>query len=190
MYNNKRIFDILVSFISLLMFAVPFFIIALLIKKDNNGPIFYRQVRIGLNGQKFLIYKFRTMVENADKIGSHMTQMNDDPRVTKRGKWLRNNSFDELPQIINVFLGQMSIVGPRPDVPIQLKGYTSDNLRLNVHQGITGYAILAGRSLLNENQRVYWDNKYVTDFENFGHRVDIWVIMHTFSKILKKIGMN
>ena len=172
------------------MFALPFFIIALLIKKDNNGPIFYKQERVGKNGKKFLIFKFRTMVKNADKIGSYMTKMYNDPRITKRGKWLRDNSFDELPQIINVFLGQMSIVGPRPDVPIQLQNYTKDYLRLKVDQGITGYAILAGRSLLNEKQRVYWDNKYVTDFQNYGHRVDIWVIIHTFSKIFRKIGMN
>lgn len=118
----KRLIDFIASFILFILLLMPFIIIAILIKLDSKGSVFYRQVRIGQNCKEFKIFKFRTMVSNADQIGGYSTSKNDN-RITKIGQFLRKTSLDELPQVINVILGNMSLIGPRPDVPAQKINY-------------------------------------------------------------------
>jgi len=116
--------------------------IAVLIKRDSKGPILFRGVRVGLNGNAFKIYKFRTMVVDAEKLGGPSTS-DDDPRITKTGNLLRKFKLDELPQLINVLKGEMSFVGPRPEVPMEVKTYNDEEKRiLAVKPGITDYASL------------------------------------------------
>ena len=136
----KRLFDIVCSVIGLVLLSPLFLIIAILIKKEDGGPVFYRGVRIGRYGKPFKIFKFRTMVVNADKIGGPSTA-DDDPRITKIGKLLRKYKLDELPQLINVLKGEMSIVGPRPEVAYYVNMYTDEEKAiLNVKPGITDWA--------------------------------------------------
>ena len=116
----KRIFDIIVSFIGLLVLLPIFMIIAFIIKVDSKGPIFFRQIRIGKNGKKFKIFKFRTMVVDAEKKGMQIT-IDGDNRITRAGYILRKSKLDELPQLINVLKGDMSFVGPRPEVQDMLQ---------------------------------------------------------------------
>ena len=138
----KRIFDISFSMIGLIILSPLLLIIAYLIKKEDGGPIFYRGVRIGQFGKPFRIFKFRTMVVNADKIGGPSTA-DDDPRITKIGKILRKYKIDELPQLVNVLKGEMSIVGPRPEVPFYVDMFTEEEKRiLDVKPGITDWASL------------------------------------------------
>lgn len=144
----KRIFDLIFTVPGLIV-LLPFFVLmALWIKLDSKGPVFYRQERVGRHGKIFKIYKFRTMVENADKIGRAIT-IGDDPRITKSGRFLRKYKIDELPQLINVVKGEMSLVGPRPEVNKYVSLYTSEQKEvLNLIPGITDPASIKYR---NEN---------------------------------------
>lgn len=136
----KRIFDIFSSFIGLLIIHPFFIIIALIIKFNDFGPVFYKAPRVGKNGKLFKMYKFRTMVVNADKIGASSTTSSD-PRITRIGKFLRKYKLDEIPQLINVFIGNMSIVGPRPEVKFFTDLFTEEEKAiLSVKPGITDYA--------------------------------------------------
>ena len=138
----KRVFDISFSLVGLIMLSPLFFLIAYLIKREDGGPVFYRGVRIGQFGKPFRIYKFRTMVVDAEKIGGPSTA-DDDPRITKIGKFIRKYKLDELPQLINVLKGEMSIVGPRPEVPFYVDMFTEEEKRiLDVKPGITDWASL------------------------------------------------
>ncbi len=139
----KRIFDLIVAFFGL-VFTVPLFlIIVFLIKSDSPGPIFYRAQRAGHFGKPFTMFKFRTMVINADKIGGPSTSA-DDPRLTKVGKFLKKYQLDELPQLINVLKGEMSFVGPRPEVPFYVEMMTEEERKtiLSVKPGMTDWASL------------------------------------------------
>lgn len=136
----KRLFDIIFSFIGLIILSPLLFISALIIKLDSKGPVFHRGVRIGRFEKPFKAYKFRTMVKDAEKLGPTSTA-EDDPRITKIGRFLRKYKLDELPQLINVLKGEMSFVGPRPQVPWAVKLYTpEEKTLLNVRPGITDYA--------------------------------------------------
>ena len=138
----KRLFDIKVSFIGILVLSPILLLIALLIKLDSPGQIFYRGVRIGKDGKAFRIYKFRTMVVNAEKLGGPSTA-GDDARVTKIGKLIRKYKLEELPQLLNVLEGDMSFVGPRPEVPLYVNMYTEEEKAiLTVQPGITDWASL------------------------------------------------
>ena len=140
----KRLVDILLSSVALIVLSPLFAVVAILIKLDSPGPVFYRGVRIGRYGRPFRIYKFRTMVANAEKIGGPSTAA-DDPRLTKIGKkFVKRFNLDELPQFINVLKGEMSIVGPRPEVPevVNLLPADERNLLLSVRPGITDWATL------------------------------------------------
>ena len=140
----KRFFDIIASVFGLLILSPLLLITALAIKKDSAGPIFYRAKRVGRSGKVFTMYKFRTMIIDADKIGGPSTSA-DDPRLTKIGKKLRRYKIDELPQLINVFLGQMSLVGPRPEVLSEVETYDqkTKTIVLTVKPGMTDLASLA-----------------------------------------------
>ena len=136
----KRIFDVLASAVGLLLLSPVLFLSAVLIKLEDRGPVFYRGVRVGGYGRPFRIYKFRTMVVNAERLGAPSTA-DDDPRITKVGNSLRRYKLDELPQLINVLKGEMSLVGPRPEVQLEVALYTEEEKALlNVRPGITDYA--------------------------------------------------
>jgi lipopolysaccharide/colanic/teichoic acid biosynthesis glycosyltransferase len=136
----KRLFDILFSLSILLIFFPFFLIIILCIVIYDRGPIFYRAPRVGMNGREFKMYKFRTMVVNADKIGASSTTLTDS-RITSIGRFLRKTKLDEIPQFINVFIGNMSVVGPRPDVKTFTDLFTDEEMAiLNVKPGITDWA--------------------------------------------------
>ena len=138
----KHLFDFTVALAGLVCLSPVFFILSLLIKLDSQGPIFYKGLRVGKDGKLFGMYKFRTMVTNADKIGGSSTP-DDDPRITRMGKFLRATKLDELPQLINVVKGDMSFVGPRPQVKWAVDLYTTRERQvLAVLPGITDYASL------------------------------------------------
>jgi len=142
----KRLIDFIISFVGLIVISPILLVTTLLIRITSGSPVFYRQDRVGLNGKTFKLYKFRTMVADADKIGTAVTAKND-PRITPLGGFLRRFKLDELPQLINVLKGDMSFVGPRPDVPgfaDKLQG--EDRIILTVRPGITGPATLKYRN--------------------------------------------
>lgn len=145
----KRAFDIIVSGLGLILLSPFFLIIAIWIKLDSPGPVFYRQVRVGRYGKHFRIYKFRSMRVGADK-GSLITVGGHDPRITRSGYFIRKFKLDEFPQLINVFIGDMSLVGPRPEVPKYVALYTPEQLHvLDVRPGITDIASIR---YVNENE--------------------------------------
>ena len=138
----KRFFNFIISLIVLFIFSPFFLILGILIKKNSEGPVFYRQLRIGKYGKPFKIFKFRTMVNNSDKNGVTSTK-NDDVRITKMGKFIRKYNLDELAQFINVLRGEMSIVGPRPEIPYYVNMFTEEEkIILSVKPGITDWACI------------------------------------------------
>ena len=145
----KRLFDIISSGIGLILLSPVFLLLAIWIKLDSKGPVFYRQVRVGKNGRDFKIYKFRSMRLGSDKKGL-ITVGGRDPRVTRSGYYIRKYKLDELPQLMNVFAGDMSVVGPRPEVRKYVNLYTEEQLKvLSVKPGITDVASIKYR---NENE--------------------------------------
>ena len=136
----KRLVDFFVSLLFLFLLSPILLLLAILIKLESNGPVFYLQVRVGLNGKDFRIFKFRTMFIGSDKAGL-LTVGGRDPRITKAGVFIRKYKLDELPQLINVLIGEMSLVGPRPEVRKYVAMYNVEQLKvLNVKPGITDYA--------------------------------------------------
>ena len=145
----KRLFDIVVSGLMLIVLSPLFLVLAIWIKMDSKGPVFYRQVRVGRNNKDFRIFKFRSMRVGADK-GSLVTIGGHDPRITRSGYFIRKYKFDELPQLINVFVGDMSLVGPRPEVRHYVNYWTPGQMHvLDVRPGITDPASIKFR---NENE--------------------------------------
>ena len=138
----KRLFDIICSFIGLIVFAPLMVVVAIIIKWTSAGPIFYAQKRVGLHEKIFLVYKFRTMVDKADTLGTSVTTARDS-RITPMGVMLRKSKLDELPQLLNVFKGDMSFIGPRPDVPEITAKYTPEMKKIfSIRPGITSVATL------------------------------------------------
>jgi len=181
----KRVFDLVFSFFALIIFLPLMIIIAVFIKIDG-GPIIYRQVRVGINGAEFGIFKFRSMVVNADKLGGYSTNPGD-KRITSVGSFIRKTSIDELPQLLNVLLGHMSIIGPRPNVPAQFHEYTQEqwDKRNSVLPGITGIAQSRNRSNATWQQRYDMDIEYV---DNSSFLLDIKIIINTFKQVVFKGG--
>ncbi|MFH1878742.1 MAG: sugar transferase [Candidatus Omnitrophota bacterium] len=137
---SKRAFDIIFSFAGLVILSPVLAVIAILIKREDGGAVFYRGVRVGFGGKEFRTFKFRTMVLNAERIGGPSTS-DDDPRITKTGKFIRKYKLDELPQFIDVLRGTMSFVGPRPEVPLEVREYSAEEKKiLTVRPGITDWA--------------------------------------------------
>jgi len=159
----KRVFDILFSLL-VLIFISPFFIIvAIFIKFTSKGPVFYRQVRVGKNGIDFRIFKFRTMFTDSDK-GSLITVGGRDKRITSLGYWLRRYKLDELPQFLNVLVGEMSIVGPRPEVRRYVEMYNKEQFQvLTVQPGITDYASI---KFSNESELLALADDAETEYVN------------------------
>ena len=186
----KRIFDILLSLFGLII-SFPIWVIAgIAIKLDSKGPILFKQKRRTKNGKIFNIYKFRTMITNAEKMGTGLFNYKDDPRVTKVGRFLRDTSLDEVPQLINIFLGQMSFVGPRPCVENELGDFDTLNKkykkRFEVKAGLTGLAQVKGRNDITWDDKVVYDNEYVDKFKKYGIIYDFKIVIETVLKVFKK----
>ena len=157
----KRLTDIILSLTALILLAPVLLLTALAVLLDSGLPILFRQTRVGLGGREFGMFKFRSMVKNAASTGPYFTQTND-ARITRVGQFIRRTSIDELPQIVNVLLGDMSLVGPRPDVPVQRSLYAPQDWaqRCTVRPGITGLAQVKGRSAMSFEQRLALDLAY------------------------------
>jgi lipopolysaccharide/colanic/teichoic acid biosynthesis glycosyltransferase len=179
----KRFTDILISIFTLLLTAPIIFAAAIAIKLDSRGPVIFSQVRSGYNGRKFKMYKLRGMVENALEIGPELTQEND-PRITRVGKILRRTSIDELPQFVNVIKGDMSIIGPRPEVVSITNNYTPDQQEIfNFKPGITGYSQINGRQKLTPDQRVKMEINYY-------NQANFWSDLKIVFETIKVIESN
>lgn len=186
--STKRIFDFIASLLGLVILAPLFLIIAIAIKvEDPKGPVFYSQIRLGKKQEAFKMYKFRSMVVNADRhlkellakneVEGAMFKMKDDPRVTKVGQFIRKYSIDELPQLVNVLVGNMSLVGPRPPLPREVKDYTDyDKQRLTVKPGCTGLWQISGRNDVGFSEMVALDLKYINQR---GITLDLYVLCKT-----------
>lgn len=195
----KRIFDIVASGFGLLVMSPVFLILAIWIKLDSKGPVFYRQVRVGRKNRDFRIFKFRSMRVGADKMGL-ITVGGHDPRVTRSGYFIRKYKLDEFPQLINVFIGDMSLVGPRPEVRKYVDLYTSEQMQvLDVRPGVTSLAYIRYR---NENEllekvedsdqyyiNVVMQDKLAIDLEyirNVSFGYDIRLVFQTFWEIIRR----
>lgn len=192
----KRLFDIAFSGVALIVVSPVMAVIALLIKREDGGPVIFRQERIGLGGQPFTIHKFRTMgVDAESKIDAMIAaaggqallfKVEDDPRITKIGRILRKYSLDELPQFWTVLRGSMSVVGPRPQVEREVAEYTDDaHRRLLIKPGITGLWQVSGRSGLSVEESIRLDLRYV---ENWSLSGDVTIIMHTVRTVFRSDG--
>ena len=157
----KRVFDVLLSLLALVVLSPLLAAAALAIALESGRPVLFKQVRLGLAGREFGMYKFRSMVKDAASIGPWHTS-DGDPRITRVGRFLRRTSIDELPQLLNVLRGDMSLVGPRPDVPAQRALYSDDDwaVRCSVRPGITGLAQALLRSEATEARRLELDLRY------------------------------
>lgn len=190
----KRIFDFAASLIAVVIFSPVFLIIAIAIKiNDPAGPVFYTQTRVGKGGKPFKMFKFRSMVTNADElleklrdqneVEGAMFKMKEDPRITKVGKFIRKYSLDELPQLLNVVGGSMSIVGPRPPLPYEVKAYTDyDRQRLMVKPGATGMWQVGGRNALSFDQMVELDLTYINERSVW---LDLKIMFETVKVMIK-----
>lgn len=194
---EKRLADIFISGVALLVLAPLFAIITVIIKFTSPGPVFFRQKRCGLYGRQFTLYKFRTMVENAEKKLAPLLKYNqmrgpafkiaNDPRLTKVGRFLRKFSLDELPQLWNVFKGDMHLVGPRPPLPCEVEKYESwQRKRLSVIPGLTGLWQINGRSKIADfNDWLKWDFEYI---DNWSFWLDFKILLKTGVIVLWGIG--
>ena len=178
----KRFVDILVSASGLLILFLLFLLIAFLIKVDSPGPVFYRQVRVGLRGRPFLIWKFRSMQQDAEKLGPRWAKAGD-PRISRVGWWLRKTRIDEFPQLINVLRGEMSLVGPRPERPVFVQDLRKTipyyDLRHTVRPGITGWAQVKfryGASAEDAHMKLQYDLYYV---KRLSLGIDMRILVHT-----------
>jgi len=191
----KRIVDVLVSGIALLILAFPLTAVALAIKLDDWGPVFFRQERVGKGGRVFRVWKFRTMVVNAVSKGLGVTVAEGDERITRVGRILRGSGIDELPQILNVLVGEMSLVGPRPTLAYQVEHYdATQRRRLEVRPGITSLAVVSGRNALSWNERIELDVWYI-DHWSFSLDLKImlrtlWCVLITREGLYGKDGVN
>ncbi len=178
---TKRLFDIGVSLAALLALSPVLAVTALAVMLESGRPVLFRQVRVGQGGREFGMYKFRSMVKNAAAIGPYHTSA-DDPRITRVGRFIRRTSLDELPQLFNVLLGDMSLVGPRPDVPAQRTLYEPADweARCSVRPGITGLAQARLRSAATEAQRLALDLQYVREQ---GLWLDLRIVVWTLGRL-------
>jgi len=178
----KRQMDFWGSLFLLVVSLIPLFIFAALIKWDSQGPVIFRQQRLGRNGTAFTMLKFRTMVQNAASLGRGIELEKDDWRVTRVGKWLRRFRIDEFPQLIQVMMGEMSLVGPRPGFPHHFAKYTAlEKKRLAVVPGMASMDMLKGGNLISWKERIQWDIWYI---DHWSVLLDLRIIWGTFWVIL------
>lgn len=183
----KRLFDVLLSSCGLVALLPLFLVVAILIKVDSPGPVLFRQIRVGLAGRPFLIWKFRSMQVDAEKSGARWAQV-DDPRITRIGRWLRKNRIDELPQLINVLRGEMSLVGPRPERPMFVHDLRTVipyyDIRHTVKPGVTGWAQVKfryGASIEDSHMKLQYDLFYVKNLSLF---LDLNILFRTVSVVI------
>jgi sugar transferase (PEP-CTERM system associated) len=184
---SKRFLDLVISAVGLVVLIPLFILVAALIRVDTPGPIFYRQTRVGLRGQPYLIWKFRSMHQDAEKHGPRCAEMND-PRISRVGRWLRKARIDELPQLINVLKGEMSLVGPRPERPVFVETLRTQipyyDIRHTVRPGITGWAQVKfryGASQEDSHMKLQYDLFYV---KNLSFHFDLTILIRTIRVIL------
>jgi len=180
----KRSIDVIISIILIIILIPLFFLICLMIKFTSKGPIFFKQKRIGSYGKEFVLYKFRTMREGAEKetVGKYIT--GNEGVLIPVGKFLRRWALDELPQLFNVLKGDMSIVGPRPALPYQVERYNEhQKKRLEMKPGLTGWAQVNGRNKLTWPERIEYDVWYV---ENWTLWLDLKILLMTIPALLRK----
>lgn len=186
----KRTFDIFSSAIMAILLIPLWIVVAIAIKLDSKGPVFFKQERRTKNGQIFQMYKFRSMVVNAEQKGAGLFNYSNDPRVTRVGRFLRETSLDELPQLINIFWGDMSVVGPRPCVTYELGDFCTLNKkykqRFQVKAGLTGLAQVRCRNDMSWDQKVVLDNEYVDLFQKHGILIDLKILFESVKKVFKK----
>lgn len=186
----KRLFDIVSSGIAILILTPVWIIVSIAIKVDSSGPILFKQGRRTKDGRIFQMYKFRSMVVNAEKMGAGLFNYANDPRVTKVGNFLRKSSIDELPQLFNILKGDMSVVGPRPCVSYELGDFDTLNKkykkRFQVKAGLTGLAQVKGRNDISWDEKVCFDNQYVDEFKRIGVLADIKILFDSVIKVFKK----
>ena len=193
----KRLFDVCASFTALVLLSPMFLVVAIAIKaEDSQGKVFYSQIRVGKGGKRFKMYKFRSMISNADELLKTLISENDvdgamfkmklDPRVTKVGSFIRKYSIDELPQLVNVLKGNMSLVGPRPPLEREVKEYTDyDKQRLYVKPGCTGLWQATVRNSVGFDEMVRLDLIYV---QKRSLKFDLWIIFRTVKIMFRPNG--
>jgi exopolysaccharide biosynthesis polyprenyl glycosylphosphotransferase len=192
----KEVFDRIVSLVLLVLLSPLFLVLAIVVRSSSRGPVFFRQVRVGRDGREFTMYKFRTMVDDADRRQHEVAHLDEadgvlfkiraDPRVTRAGSVLRRHSLDELPQLWNVLRGQMSIVGPRPPLPSEVQQYGSDaQRRLLVKPGMSGLWQVSGRSELSWEESIRLDLYYV---ENWSPALDAQILWRTVGAVVRGRG--
>ncbi|MDE3017088.1 MAG: sugar transferase [Pseudomonadota bacterium] len=184
----KRGLDVIISGTAIVLLLPVFLLLAIIICLESPGPPVFAQQRIGLHGRPFVMFKFRSMVKDAPLLGAWHTAKND-PRITRVGRFIRVTSLDELPQLWNVFIGDMSLIGPRPEVPLQESLYQPADWRLRhrVRPGVTGLAQVSGRSDISEGDRLRHDLAYAAHPTFAG---DMHILLKTISVVFRKAGVN
>lgn len=190
----KRFLDSFFSALGIIMLIPAFLVIALAVKMDSKGPVFFKQGRLGKHGRVFQIVKFRSMVVKAEFMGTGLFNYADDPRVTRVGRFLRNTSLDELPQLLNILKGEMSFVGPRPPVTYELGDYEDFDADLKrcftMKPGVTGLAQINGRNELSRDEKTVFDLNYIASFQKWGILLDLKIILLTIVKVITMQGSH
>ena len=187
MYRNifKRLIDVVLSFIGIIVVSPIYLLMAIFIRLESEGPVIFKQKRLGVNGVPFNIYKFRSMYINSEKKGSGVYSGKDDPRVTKVGKFIRLTSIDELPQFVNILKGDMAIIGPRPALtyhPWSYEEYTEEQKKMfSVRPGVTGWAQIHGRKDVEWNKRIEMNVWYA---EHLNFWLDVKIFFATIFKVI------
>ena len=185
----KRLFDIISSGVLIIILIPLWIVISIAVKSDSKGPVFFRQGRRTKDGRVFQMLKFRSMVVNAETMGAGLFNYENDPRVTKVGRKLRDSSLDELPQLFNILKGDMSVIGPRPCVTYELGDFETLNKkykkRFKVKAGLTGLAQIKGRNDISWDKKVTYDNEYVDLFDKYGILIDIKIGIESVFNVFK-----
>jgi exopolysaccharide biosynthesis polyprenyl glycosylphosphotransferase len=188
---SKRLFDVVVSTVGLILLSPFAFLIASLIRLDSPGPILYRQIRVGLYGRPYVMWKFRSMKQDAEASGPQWAQTND-PRISRVGLWLRRARIDEWPQLVNVFRGEMSLIGPRPERPIFVQAFRHSipyyDIRHTMRPGLTGWAQVKfryGNSEEDSHMKLQYDLYYV---KNYSIILDMYILFKTIPVLLTGRG--
>lgn len=186
----KRVFDIISSAIAILVLTPVWIGVSIAIKRDSKGPILFKQERRTKDGKVFHMLKFRSMVVNAENMGTGLFNYENDPRVTKVGRKLRDSSIDEFPQLFNILAGSMTVVGPRPCVTYELGDFDTLNRRykkrFEMKAGLTGLAQVKGRNDISWDDKVSYDNEYIEKFKRYGVLIDIYILFASVLKVFKK----
>lgn len=183
----KRILDLLLGIIGLILTSPLWLYVIIRIKSEDHGPVFFIQERVGKDGKLFRMYKFRSMVMGAEEKGAGVFVSAEDKRITKIGRFIRKTSIDELPQLINVLKGEMSVVGPRPTLAYQVKRYNErQRRRLSVKPGITGWAQINGRNTMTWPEKIELDLWYI---DHWSIGLDFKIIGKSIWSVLKREGI-